>query len=158
MPGPAKLPPHLRAVNGRREGYDSGGRPIEDSPEFERKPPPMPEDLDEYGQDMWQKVSACLAGVDLLRDIDEFALRVLCETYSRWRAAVAIRHDQGILDEGIQNKMVKAGWVIVEERAADQLRYLLREFGLTLSSEGAIGVAGGKKKPDEEWNPFAESG
>lgn len=158
MSGPTKLPPHLKAISGRREGFDSGGRPIETTPEFERKPPPMPDDLDDFGQDMWAKVTACLAGVDLLREIDEFALRVLCETYSRWRMAVEIRKDRGLLDKGIQNKDVKAGWVIVEEKAADQVRFLLREFGLTLSSEGAIGIAGGKKPAEQEWNPFADSG
>lgn len=157
MPGPGKLPPHLRAVNGRHEGVDSGGRPIEPTPEFARKAPPRPDDLDEYGADMWSKVCTCLAGVDLLREIDEFGLRLLCETYSRWRMAVQIRKDRGLLDKGIQDKDVKAGWVIVEEKAADQVRFLLREFGLTLSSEGSIGLANGKKPAAEEWNPFAES-
>lgn len=147
------LPPKLRAVNGRHEGVDSGGRKIEPVPEFETGLPNKPDDLDREASSMWDAVCQALKAVDILREIDEYALLVLCETYSRWRESVTMRHERGILDIGIQGKMVKAGWVLVEEASGKELRTLLREFGL---SPASVGLLSPSRKLENEVNPFAD--
>lgn len=150
VPASAKrkpAPAALRVVNGRgvrRDGRetDSGGRPIERGPAFRREAPVKPDGLSPDAAELWDLVCAELETVGLLKPLDAPALEMACETFARWRGAVRLRREHGVLAVNSQGQ-VAAPWCGVEERAAREFRSWAAEFGFTPAAEKALARAAG---------------
>lgn len=153
MPGPAKRPAKVAELNGRRPGYDSGGRPIEEPPAFARSEPDKPSDLGPEASRLWDSVTPELMRLELLKPSDAPMLIALCETWERYVLALRMRREKGIVAPDRFGQMKPAPWVAVEAQAASQLAALASQFGLSPSAETKLG--GGKKDVSDEDNPFA---
>lgn len=154
-------PAHLRVVQGRgvradgRE-TDSGGRPVEQGPAFARHAPVKPDDLTPDAAVLWDLVVEQMSTLGLLKPLDGPALQVACENYSRWKAAVRLRHENSMLGKTSQG-IGAAPWIGIEERASREFRAWAAEFGFTPAAEKALaGEVGNVVAPDGPGggNPF----
>lgn len=155
--GGAKIPNHLRILNGRgtrADGLetDSGGRPIQPGPEFARALPEKPAELSPDAGWLWDRVIDQMKDIGLLKPIDAAALEAACETFARYREAVRLRRENALLGKNSQG-VVAAPWIGIEERASKEFRAWCAEFGITPAAErNLVGMDGhddGKKD-----NPF----
>lgn len=152
-------PAKLRVINGRGEradgrATDSGGRPIEQGPDFMRAAPAKPAEMSPDAEELWDLVVEQLTTIGLLKPLDGPALMVACENYARWREAVRFRQQHGLLGKNSQGT-VAAPWTGIEERASREFRAWAAEFGFTPAAEKALAgeVSGGAI--DNGDNPFA---
>lgn len=148
---PAATPRGLRLVQGRSPGKDSGGRPVEPEVPFTREPPAKPDHLDDDGSWLWDEVIEHMTGVGLLKPLDAASLEAVCETFSRWREAVRMRKEQGLLHTNSQGRTA-APWVGIEERAGREFRAWCAEYGMTPAAEKHL-ASDNESSGDE--NPFA---
>jgi P27 family predicted phage terminase small subunit len=129
-------PAQLRIVGGRgvrKDGIptDSGGRPIEQGPNFKRSAPAKPDDLSPDAAALWDLVVDQMSTIGLLKPLDGPALQVACENSVRFRQAHALlaKNSQGT---------VAAPWIGIEERASREFRAWAAEFGFTPAAEKAL--------------------
>lgn len=107
---------------------------------------------DDDAETMWDRVVELMRGGKLLKPLDAYALELMCQCYSRWRAAITMRMSMGITHETSQGTSA-APWVGVEERAAREFRGWCAEFGITPAAERNL--MGSDEKPGDADNPFA---
>ena len=141
--GRTSKPTHLKLLEGRGNGRDSGGRKVPEPPPFERAVPVKPDDLSDVASAMWDSIVAVLPGMDLLKPLDGFALQVGCETFSRWHAAKTLRlsrNESGLLAKTSQGVGVSP-LVRVETEASREFRAWCAEFGLTPAAEVKLAAA-----------------
>lgn len=130
-------PAHLKLLEGRGNGRDSGGRTVPEPPPFARAVPAKPADLSPAADAMWDQLVAALPEAGLLKPIDGYALQVGCETFARWYEAKKLRLSQpnfGLLAKNSQG-MVVSPLVRVESEASRDFRAWCSEFGLTPAAE-----------------------
>lgn len=154
MPGRPPLPPNLKVLNGRRDGKDSGGRDIPETPEFERGAPPVPIWLDPEAVAEWNRVVPVLTNMGLLKAIDMASLAAYCECWARFKNASLIVQQEGmVLHDDKQGRAQRHPALLTVEAASKELRSWAQQFGLTPSAEARLG----RKKDDggDEANPFA---
>ncbi len=154
MPGPAKKPPALRALEGNR-----GKRPIRDDyPKPDATPPVMPAWLDVEAKSEWRRVCPELHKLGLLTKVDRASLAGYCAAYSRWvRAESVITTDGFTYDYSIVGKDGKViqlktdvrPEVKIAQDSLKQVRMFCAEFGLTPSSRGKMQVPGLPPARDE---------
>lgn len=135
-------PAQLRVIQGRgtrKDGRetDSGGRPIEQGPNFVRSAPGKPDDLSPDAAVLWDLVVAQMTTLGLLKPLDGPALQVACENYARWKEAVRFRQAHALLAKNSQGT-VAAPWIGIEERASREFRAWAAEFGFTPAAEKAL--------------------
>lgn len=145
--GRRPAPAQLRVLQGRgirKDGRptDSGGRPIEQGPEFARAAPQKPESLSPDAEWLWDQVIEQMTTVGLLKPLDGAALEVACENFARWRESVRYRQQHGLLGKNSQGT-VAAPWTGLEERASREFRAWAAEFGFTPAAEKALAGEGG---------------
>lgn len=153
--GRTPRPAHLRILTGRgvrKDGLptDSGGRPIQPTPNFGRGVPDKPEGLSGDASWLWDRVVEQMTTIGLLKPVDAAALEVACETWARWREASRHRHENGLLGKNSQG-VVAAPWIGIEERASKDFRAWAAEFGLTPAAERHLPNEGATDGGD---NPF----
>lgn len=135
--GRTARPAHLKLMNGRGNGTDSGGRAVPPPPNFSRAVPEKPADLSPPAAAMWDKIIEELPKANLLKPLDGFALQVGCETFARWYEAKRLRLTQpnaGLLAKTSQGMGVSP-LVRVESEASREFRAWCAEFGLTPAAE-----------------------
>lgn len=145
--------PTLKLLNGRSEGKDSAGRPVEEPPPFAREQPKKPEHLSEDASWLWDQVCEQMKTVGVLKPLDASGLEVACETFARWREAVRFRQESGLLAKNSQG-VVASPWVGIEERAGRDFRAWCSEFGFTPAAEKNL-IAETAGNSGSKANPYA---
>jgi P27 family predicted phage terminase small subunit len=146
-------PTKLKVLEGVREGRDSGGRAIPETPEFRRLPPLKPSELSPVAAEHWDLLIDELGRLELTKPLDAGSLAVLCETWARWHDAQRLIRREGLLSTNSQG-LVRHPAVAIVEAASKEYRAWASEFGLTPSAEGRLGA---KEKPSVGENPFGRS-
>lgn len=155
--GPAAAPAALKLVTGKSAGRDSGGRPVNEVPKFQRGAPDAPDTLSAAAREEWDRIVPGLEELDLLKPEDFAALVEHCETWATYVEAIAEVRAFGITLTNPENgRTYKNPAQAVAEAAGQQLRASCREFGLTPSSEQNLGrpIKGNGGEGDD---PFAGS-
>jgi P27 family predicted phage terminase small subunit len=175
MASPKPKPSHLKLIEGRGNGRDSGGRLVKPAPKFVRLPPSAPEWLPDEAAAEWERVVPELARLELLKPVDRASLTAYCLTWQRLVDAqklitanqiveveaitntdgdvvdVVTLDGHGLLGKNSQG-VVRAPWVTIAEAASKELRAWAAEFGFTPSAENKLAV---KESGDDEEDPFA---
>lgn len=151
--GRKAAPATLRLLNGRSDGRDSGGRPVDAPPEFKRVAPNPPSWLSAEAKREWKRVVPGLTRLDLLKPEDRAMLTVYCETWSQWVSAIREVHETGTSITTETGTIKRNPAVAAANDAAAQLRSLAQEFGLTPAAESKL-----TKRPDESGddNPYGD--
>jgi len=136
--GPAPTPSRLKALRGE-------SRPSRLNPDEPQPPawaPAMPRDLAPGAQAVWQRVIETQApGVILAAHAD--VLRLYCDAVVRYTDYAARLARSGPLIRGARGQeLVRNPLVAMVRDAADQVRVLARELGLTPSSLTGVRAAG----------------
>lgn len=162
--GRRSQPAQVLQMKGRRPGVDSGGRKIPEVPKFRRAAPEPPEWLSPEARAEWDRVVPGLQLLDILKEEDRANLAAYCETWATFVLAVRNVQDNG---ETIEHTVISHGpngrtertseivnpFIAVARAAGKELRGFAAQFGLTPSSETALGKAGGGDDGGED-NPF----
>jgi P27 family predicted phage terminase small subunit len=150
--GRKSAPRALKLLGGIAPGRDSGGRKVAAAVPFERGAVTKPKDLSSDAAWLWDQVVAQMHTVGLLKPLDAASLEVVCETFARWREAVAFRRAHALLAKNSQGT-VAAPWVGIEERASRDFRAWCAEYGLTPAAEKNL-ASGDESNGDDKENPF----
>jgi P27 family predicted phage terminase small subunit len=147
----------LKLIEGRAPGRDSGGRPVKETPAFERGVPVMPIWLPVEARAEWNRVVPELSRLGLLKLIDGAALVAYCMTWQRFVDACAIVAVEGlVVQDDKQGRAQRHPALLTVEAASKELRAWCTQFGMTPSAEQR--VAAGKADDGQNDNPFAATG
>lgn len=169
MPGNAnsgrrQQPAKILEMKGRRPGQDSGGRPIVQPPKFQRDAPSMPEWMSPEARAEWHRVTPGLTSLDILKPEDRAMLVAYCETWSTYKMALGRVADDGetvehtVYSTGPNGRTTRTATIVnpfiaVARAAGKELRGFAAQFGLSPSSETALGKAADDGAGGED-NPF----
>jgi P27 family predicted phage terminase small subunit len=157
MTGRPPRPPGLKIIEGRAPGRDSGGRPIKETPAFERGEPAIPIWLPGEARAEWHRVVPELSHLGLLKLIDGAALTAYCMTWQRFVDACAIVAREGmVVQDDKQGRAQRHPALLTVEAASKELRAWCTQFGMTPSAEQRLGSAKGDDGQGD--NPFAATG
>lgn len=175
MAAPKPKPAHLKLIEGRGNGRDSGGRKVAETPKFVRLPPEAPDWLPDEAAAEWQRVVPELARLELLKPVDRASLTAYCLTWQRLVDAQKLVAENRIVEvEAIKNTegdvtdvvtldgygllgknsqgITRAPWIAIIEAASKELRAWAAEFGFTPSAENKLSV---READDGEEDPFS---
>lgn len=144
MRGRRPTPTHLKVVTG-----NPGRRPIKDTVEPEVEAPPCPAHLSAEAKAEWGRIVPELMGLRLLSQMDMAALAMYCQCYGRWQyaeqvlsGAIAEMQDQASMVIASPNGFpVQSPWLNIANRAMEQCKSFLVEFGMSPSSRARIAPA-----------------
>lgn len=150
-PGTKSRPTALKILHGER--HKDRINPAEPLP----RPvlPEAPEDVAPEVRAVWDRTLAELETMGLAFACDQDALLCYCEAVVLHRRASRILRDEPILVDTLGNRegKVRNPAIIVQKDAADRVRKLAEQFGLTPSARSSIKAAGTPVGEPGE-NPF----
>jgi P27 family predicted phage terminase small subunit len=164
MPAGRKSQPAVvLQMKGRGPGRDSGGRPIPEVPAFTRGAPGRPEWLSADARAEWDRVVPGLSALNILKPEDRAMLAAYCEAWATFKTLTLAVWEQGQTIEvttetagpkGITTttKTVVNPLLSARDRVAREMRGFAANFGLSPSSEMALGKVNGDAGGDD--NPF----
>jgi P27 family predicted phage terminase small subunit len=147
-------PANVRLIKGRGAGTDSGGRKVPQTPKFRRLPPEAPEWLSEEAAAEWHRVLPELARLQLVKAEDAAALASYCEAWATFVAATRQVQREGLTIEAKQGTLAHPA-VAIARNAGREVRAWAAHFGLTPSTEQALGQREASSGEDD--NPFAQA-
>lgn len=154
MVGRPPKPAHLKIVEGRGNGRDSGGRVVPKTPEFVRLPPEAPRWLKGEARAEWDRVVPELQRLQLTKQPDAASLVAYCLAWERLVAATAIVDHEGmVIHDDVQGRAQRHPALLTAEAASKELRSWAQQFGLTPSAEARLRMP--KGDDGGEANPFA---
>ena len=144
--GPPPQPTALRILRG-----NPSKRPL---PKNEAQPrngiPPCPRHIQGEARKEWRRTSRELAACGLLTSVDRAALAAYCQAWARWVQAEDVLRKAGVLVKTPNGMLVQSPILAVANRAMDQMRAFLVEFGMTPAARTRIQV----QAPKEEGDPL----
>jgi P27 family predicted phage terminase small subunit len=148
MAGRRPKPTHLKLLNG-----NPGKRRINPN---EPKPPgeiPVPPDhLGDTAKAEWNRIGEILLRLGLLTTLDRAALAAYCTTYARWIDAEEALKKTGPIVRAPSGYPMISPYLVVANRALEQMRAFMIEFGLTPASRSRISVnVHENEDPFENW-------
>lgn len=121
-----------------------GRRPLNDNePQFPvpgRTPSP-PDYLSDEAQEVWRDLGKMLLDAGLLTRVDRYALGMFCAVAGRWMEAERDLRDEGLILTSSDGNAYQNPRLHVANRAWDQMRKMLGEFGLTPAERSRLHVA-----------------
>lgn len=146
----------LKVLNGRHEGVDSGGRPIQQyDAGFERGAPSMPTWLEGEAKNTWRRIVPKLTKMGILKPEDRDAMTAFCVAVANLKEATTIIKEEGMLVETGAGGVKPNPAIQVQNQAMQSIRSLASEFGLTPASESNVAIVGESTTNNVENNPFA---
>jgi len=136
MAGRRPKPTHLKLLQG-----NPGKRPINpNEPKPKVEIPPVPEHLTELAKAEWNRIVEVLARLGLLTTLDRSGLAAYCTVYARWVEAEEALKKSGPVVKAPSDYPMISPYLVVANRALEQMRAYMIEFGLTPASRSRISV------------------
>ena len=136
-PGPVPKPTTLKEKAG-----NPGKRPLnaaEPKVPVPTSVPYAPRFLSKEGKAEWRRMVKFLIDAGLYSEVDRAALAMYCSAWARWVAAERKIAELGSLvrttDKGYEHQ---SAWVSISNKAADQLRKMIAEFGLSPAQRSRV--------------------
>jgi len=127
-PTPLKL---LRGNPGRRPLNQSEPHPVV------RLPTP-PAHLSKEARKEWRRSGAFLLEIGLISDLDRSAFAAYCTAYGRWVEAEEALKTYGLMLKSPNGFPIQSPYLAVANRALEQMRSLLAEFGMSPASRSRV--------------------
>ena len=127
-PTPLKL---LRGNPGRRPLRDDEPRP---------KPhlPAAPSHLGAAAKKEWRRAGRMLVQLGLVSELDRAAFAAYCTVWGRWVEAEEALRTYGVMMKSPNGFPVQSPYLAVANRAMEQMRSLLAEFGMSPASRTRV--------------------
>lgn len=162
-------PTQLRALRGRHDGVDSGGRQLPDIPDIPRlvyaDPPAWLADEGDYPLALWNDAVATLADADMLSIVSLPSLAIYVHQLAIYQMAAGDIATKGLTvfkvqtaaDGAVTKTPIPNPSLATANKAAAIVRGYAGEFGFTPRAEGVLGK-GTSGKNEEAEDPFAWRG
>jgi len=140
------MPTHLKALRGtlRKD------RTNRHEPKAKPGMPSCPAELGAIAKREWRRISKQLAAMGLLTTIDRAALALYCDAYGRWLEAIEALQKYGAVVKSPNGYPVQSPYVSIANKAGEQVRLLLAEFGMSPASRSRVtAVPVGPAQPDK---------
>jgi P27 family predicted phage terminase small subunit len=127
---------HLRLLQGnpgKRALNSNEPRPPAQAPE-------IPPHLNEEARAEWNRMSVVLLRVGLLSTIDRAAFSAYCGAWSRWVEAEDALKKSGTVVKAPSGYPIISPYLVISNRAMEQMRAFISEFGLSPSARSRISV------------------
>ena len=150
MAGRRRKPTALKLVQG-----NAGHRPLpknEPKPEIASLAPPA--DMDEAALRYWAPIAAKLVAARILTEVDVDALVLYCDSCAAYQNAKEQIEKYGPIVKAPSGYVQPSPYVAIKNKAWDQMKSMMGEFGMTPASRTRVNAAGS----EESDNPFAELG
>lgn len=148
--GPRPKPTRLKELAG-----NPGKRPLNrGEPKPKAGVPTPPSHLDGTARREWKRISQQLAACRLLTAVDRTALALYCTAYSRWAEAEKQVREVGTVVRTKNGYPVLSPYLIVANKAMEQLTRLLAELGLSPAARTRISIAGPSSENDSAEQEF----
>ncbi|MGD9935306.1 MAG: phage terminase small subunit P27 family [Dehalococcoidia bacterium] len=134
--GRKPTPTALKLVRG-----NPGRRPLnQDEPTPRVRVPAAPRHLSDEAKREWHRVGRQLADAGLVTALDRAALAAYCQAWGRWVEAEELLKRHGMLVKSPNGYPMMSPYLNVANRAMEQMRLLLTEFGMSPSSRSRVSV------------------
>lgn len=124
----------------KRLAGNPGRRPLGDEPQ-----PPMPDStpyvprhLNDEAKREWRRIVKVLMDLGLYTEVDRAALAMYCQAWGRWVKAERELVKKGAVLISDKGNLYQNPWLHVANKAWEQMRKVLAEFGLTPSSRSRL--------------------
>jgi P27 family predicted phage terminase small subunit len=144
--GAKPLPTKLKVVRGTLRKDRANPREPAVQPEI----PPCPPELSPTAKAEWERIAPELAMLGLLARIDRSALALYCESYARWIDAISAIQQYGAVVKSPSGYPIQSPYVGIANKAGEQVRLMLSEFGMTPSSRTRV-QAIETMQEDDKW-------
>ncbi|WP_082966727.1 phage terminase small subunit P27 family [Mycobacterium sp. 852002-51163_SCH5372311] len=152
--GRIPAPAQVRLLRGQSPGRDSGGRKVPTTPKFVREAPDPPDWLDGPARVEWDRITAELEPLDMLKTTDAEALACYCQAVADHAAAVAIVRAEGRIITNPKTGHQHPHPAVADARASRaQVLQFAREFGFSPAAEARL--ASLPTDSDDDDDPFA---
>lgn len=149
--GPAKKPAQLHEDNGTYRDDRHGG------PSLPCIVPLMPPDMEPAAQAAWGQITQKLLLAGLVAELDQHAVRLLCESWATYLEARGLCRSEGLTLKSTketkngnhETTIVNPAYRIAAE-SWKQVVVLLKQFGMTPSSRTGIDFTSAKEGTKEE--------
>lgn len=122
-----------------------GKRPLNENeaqPPVPAGTPYVPRHLNEDAKGEWRRVVGILKDIGLYTEIDRAALAMYCQAWGRWVAAERkVQETHGEILASEKGGLYQNPWLHVANRAFEQLRKTMVEFGMTPSARSRVTAA-----------------
>lgn len=135
MRGRKPKPTALKVLAG-----NPGKRRLPTEPELSRAIPRCPKHLCGEARREWRRVAGELYEAGLLTRVDRAALAAYCQAWAHWVEAEAKVRELGAVVKTQSGGLAQNPWLGVANRAMDEMRRFLVEFGMTPSSRARVKV------------------
>ena len=108
-----------------------------------------PDNLSKPALKYWDHVVEQLKSAGIMTNLDNHALGMYCEAYARWVEANDKISEHGMVIKAPSGYPVQSPYLSISNRAFEQMRAMLSEFGMTPSSRSRI-----KAEPKKVINEF----
>ena len=110
-------------------------------PKPEPEVPPCPAHLSPEAKKEWKRLSKELHALGLLALVDRGALALYCTAWGRWVEAEQALRQHGVLVKSPNGYPMQSPYLAVANKAMEQMRLLLTEFGMSPSSRTRVHAA-----------------
>lgn len=132
-----------------------GKRPLnKEEPEVKSEKPACPKHLSKKAKAVWRKVAPLLEDAGIIAKLDGIALEMLCEAYAKWQTANESLDREGLVQVGPNGGFFQNPNLAIANRAMDQVKSFLAEFGMTPSERSRLKIDKKSKKQDDPWEGF----
>ena len=132
--GRKPTPTALKLING-----NPGRRPLnEHEPKPQVRLPRAPSHLSEEAKKEWRRAGRVLEQLGLVSDLDLAAFSAYCTAYGRWVEAEEVLKRHGVMLRSPNGFPVQSPYLAVANRAMEQMRSLLSEFGMSPASRSRV--------------------
>ena len=140
-PGPKPQPTNLKLIRG-----NPGKRPLNTSePTPDMQMPEPPDGMSTAAVSQWHIVAPQLHKIGVLSLLDATALEMYCVAYGNWRDAQEKIQKFGPLVKAKTGFLQQSPYMQIANKAFDQMRAMISEFGMTPSSRSSISVPDDKE-------------
>jgi len=154
--GPPPKPTQLKLIRGN-PGHQALNK-REPRPSLPSEPPEAPDILTGYARQEWDRIILELTRLRLVTAVDIHPLAAYCESYKRWKTAVATLDEMAERDPVMRGQIVKTQSggaapnpiVLIADKAARDMVRFASEFGLTPAARSRISV-----EPDDPSEKFS---
>lgn len=145
VPGPKPTPTHLRVVRGDRKDRINAAEP-----KASKRAPKCPAYFCDDAKRVWRRITVQLKTMGILSEADADVIAAYCNAVVSYERATQQVDQVGILVEGRRDGLVTNPAVRVQRDAAQLIRQLGSELGLTPSSRSRLAT------PEETSDDFLD--
>ena len=139
-------PTRLKVLKG-----NPGKRPVnENEPKPSVRLPRAPEHLSDEAKKEWRRSGRFLVNLGLVSDLDLAAFAAYCTAYGRWVEAETALKTYGVMVKSPNGFPVQSPYLAVANKAMEQMRSLLSEFGMSPASRTRVTAI----PPEPEYDEF----